>query len=73
MVNAGVEGFVRAAQLELERGLPVNVVSAVWVAETLKALGGTVCPACQRPRWLAYVAVVTGSLRGTVLDVREYI
>jgi NAD(P)-dependent dehydrogenase (short-subunit alcohol dehydrogenase family) len=74
MVNAGLEGFVRAAQLELERGLRVNVVSPVWVAETLKALGrdsSSGMPAAQVAR--AYVAAVTGNLRGAVLDVREYI
>ena len=41
MVNAGLEGFVRAAQLELERGVRVNVVSPVWVQETLLAMGHT--------------------------------
>jgi NAD(P)-dependent dehydrogenase (short-subunit alcohol dehydrogenase family) len=74
MVNAGVEGFVRAAQLELERGLRVNVVSPVWVAETLEALGRdslTGMPADQVAR--AYVAAVTGTQRGAVLDVREYV
>ena len=38
-VNAGIEGFVRAAQLELERGVRVNVVSPVWVQETMLAMG----------------------------------
>ena len=74
MVNAGVEGFVRAVQLEMERGLRVNVVSPVWVAETLKALGrdsSTGMPAAQVAR--AYVAAVTGTQRGAVLDVREYV
>jgi NAD(P)-dependent dehydrogenase (short-subunit alcohol dehydrogenase family) len=35
MVNAGLEGFVRAAALELPRGVRVNVVSPPWVTETL--------------------------------------
>src|SRR5450631_3693848 len=34
MVNAGLEVFVRAAQLELTMGMRVNVVSPVWVKET---------------------------------------
>jgi NAD(P)-dependent dehydrogenase (short-subunit alcohol dehydrogenase family) len=38
MVNAGVEGFVRAAALELPRGIRINVVSPPWVTETLIAL-----------------------------------
>ena len=39
LVNAGVEGFVRAAALDLPRGLRINVVSPPWVSETLSALG----------------------------------
>jgi len=38
MVNAGIEGFVRAAALEAPRGIRVNAVSPPWVAETLLAL-----------------------------------
>ena len=38
LVNAGVEGFVRAAALEAPRGIRVNAVSPPWVAETLQAL-----------------------------------
>lgn len=39
LVNAGLEGFTRAAALEAPRGIRVNIVSPPWVAETLKALG----------------------------------
>jgi NAD(P)-dependent dehydrogenase (short-subunit alcohol dehydrogenase family) len=35
MVNAGLEGFVRAAALEMPRGLRINAVSPPWVKETL--------------------------------------
>lgn len=73
MVNAGLEGFVRAAQLELERGVRVNVVSPVWVKETLLALGRD--PAAGMPAALvarAYVASVTGTMKGAVLDVKDY-
>ena len=38
-VNAGVEGFVRAADLELDRELRINAVSPGWVAETLESMG----------------------------------
>jgi hypothetical protein len=34
MVNAGLEGFVRAAVLEMPRRLPINAVSPPWVIET---------------------------------------
>lgn len=37
LVNAGVEGFGRAAALEAPRGIRVNVVSPPWVTETLQA------------------------------------
>lgn len=39
LVNAGLEGFTRAAALEAPRGVRVNCVSPGWVAETLKAMG----------------------------------
>ena len=41
LVNAGLEGFVRAAALEMPRGIRVNVVSPPWVSETLQAMGRT--------------------------------
>ncbi|GJH15152.1 short chain dehydrogenase [Caballeronia novacaledonica] len=39
LVNAGVEGFARAAALELQGKLRVNVVSPGWVSETLASMG----------------------------------
>ncbi len=39
LVNAGLEGFVRAAALELPRQIRINAVSPVWVSETLTKLG----------------------------------
>jgi NAD(P)-dependent dehydrogenase (short-subunit alcohol dehydrogenase family) len=39
IVNAGVEGFARAAALEYRGTLRVNVVSPGWVAETLVSMG----------------------------------
>jgi NAD(P)-dependent dehydrogenase (short-subunit alcohol dehydrogenase family) len=38
LVNAGLEGFVRAAALEAPRKIRVNAVSPPWVTETLQAL-----------------------------------
>jgi NAD(P)-dependent dehydrogenase (short-subunit alcohol dehydrogenase family) len=73
MVNAGLEGFARAAQLELDRGVRLNVISPVWVQETLLAMGNKMLegmPAALVAR--AYVASVTGSMKGTVLDVNDY-
>jgi NAD(P)-dependent dehydrogenase (short-subunit alcohol dehydrogenase family) len=39
IVNAGVEGFARAAALEMQGKLRVNVVSPGWVSETLRSMG----------------------------------
>jgi NAD(P)-dependent dehydrogenase (short-subunit alcohol dehydrogenase family) len=74
MVNAGLEGFVRAAQLEMERGVRVNVVSPVWVQETLLAMGRQTAagmPAALVAR--AYLASVSGTMKGAVLDVNDYV
>lgn len=70
LVNAGLEGFVRAAALEMPRGIRINVVSPGWVRETLEMLGmdpaqGT--PAAVVAR--AYVESVEGTSNGEVLDV----
>lgn len=73
LVNAGVEGFARAAALELPRGIRINVVSPPWVTETLKARGmdpSGGMPAAEVAR--AYVAAVTGDRTGQVLDAREH-
>ncbi|MBW8726390.1 MAG: short chain dehydrogenase [Inquilinus limosus] len=69
LVNAGLEAFVRAAALELPRGLRVNAVSPGWVRETLLAMGrdgGT--PAADVAR--AYVEAVEGTITGQVLVPR---
>lgn len=66
LVNAGLEAFVRAAALELPRGLRVNAVSPGWVRETLLAMGedgGT--PAADVAR--AYVDAVEGTAQGQVI------
>ncbi|GAB6081895.1 short chain dehydrogenase [Desulfuromonas carbonis] len=39
LVNAGLEGFARAAALEMDRKIRVNVVSPPWVRETLAKMG----------------------------------
>jgi NAD(P)-dependent dehydrogenase (short-subunit alcohol dehydrogenase family) len=69
LVNAGLEGFVRAAALELPRGIRVNVVSPPWVTETLKALGrdpSTGTPAAVVAQ--AYVRSVESVQNGQVID-----
>jgi NAD(P)-dependent dehydrogenase (short-subunit alcohol dehydrogenase family) len=69
LVNAGLEGFARAAALEAPRGIRVNAVSPPWVTETLKALKMDVpgaLPADVVAR--AYVRSVTGTRTGEVIE-----
>jgi NAD(P)-dependent dehydrogenase (short-subunit alcohol dehydrogenase family) len=76
MANAAVEGFVRAAALELQRGIRVNVVSPGSVKETLEAKGKDSThgiPAAMVA--LSYQECVQGNLNGEVLDAinsRDY-
>ena len=58
LVNAGLEGFVRAAALELPRGVRINVVSPSPFREMIPA--GVV---------QAYIQAVEGHITGQVLDV----
>ena len=69
LVNAGVEGFVRAAALEAPRGIRVNAVSPPWVSETLQAL--QMDPSKGLPAAIvarAYVRSVTGTDNGSILE-----
>lgn len=71
MVNAGLEGFVRAAALELPRGIRVNVVSPPWVTETLVARKMDPSPGMSAARVAqAYLASVEGTMTGQTLDPR---
>ncbi|MDP3091651.1 MAG: short chain dehydrogenase [Nitrospira sp.] len=73
MVNAGLEGFARAAALELPRGIRINVVSPPWVTETLIArkmdpsIGLPAATVAQ-----AYLAGVQGTATGQTLDPRTF-
>lgn len=69
LVNAGLEGFARAAALEMPRGIRVNVVSPPWVAETLAAMGRDPANGLPAERVaLAYKASIEGSGTGEVID-----
>jgi NAD(P)-dependent dehydrogenase (short-subunit alcohol dehydrogenase family) len=68
LVNAGLQGFVKAAALEAPRGIRVNVVSPPWVSETLKAMGGDPSngtPADEVATW--YVAALEGAKSGETI------
>jgi NAD(P)-dependent dehydrogenase (short-subunit alcohol dehydrogenase family) len=69
LVNAGLEGFVRAAALEAPRKIRVNAVSPPWLTETLQALkmdSSQGLPAASVAR--AYVRSVTGAESGATLQ-----
>jgi len=73
LVNAGLDGFVRAAALDMPRGIRVNVVSPPWVSETLRAMKmdesiGTPAAAVAR----AYVASVEGTGNGEVIEAAKF-
>jgi NAD(P)-dependent dehydrogenase (short-subunit alcohol dehydrogenase family) len=69
LVNAGLEGFARAAALEAPRGIRVNVVSPPWVRETLQAMGMDPTPGLPAAAVArAYVQSVEGGQTGTVLE-----
>ena len=73
MVNAGLEGFVRAAALEMPRGIRINVVSPPWVKETLEALGmdsSEGMPAQQVAQ--AYWSSLHGTRSGIVINARDF-
>jgi len=72
LANAGVEALVRAAALELPRGVSANVIAPPWVRETLEAMGRDPAPglpAADVAR--AYVASVEGAMSGRVIDARD--
>jgi NAD(P)-dependent dehydrogenase (short-subunit alcohol dehydrogenase family) len=69
MVNAGLEGFVRAAALEMPRKLRINAVSPPWVKETMVKFGMDPTPGLASPDVAkAYVAAVEGSHQGKIID-----
>jgi NAD(P)-dependent dehydrogenase (short-subunit alcohol dehydrogenase family) len=74
MINAGLEGFVRGAQLEMERGTRINCVSPAWVKETMEAMGmdsSPGIPAAQVAK--VYVESLKDTHKGDILDVRKYL
>lgn len=73
MVNAALEGFVRAAALDLADGVRLNAVSPIYVTETAVAMGmgpsGTMS-ASETAK--AYQAALSGTMTGQILDVRDF-
>lgn len=72
LVNAGLEGFVRAAALELPRDLRVNVVSPPWVDETLEEMGADFSPSLPAETVAeAYLASLERAQSGATIDPRD--
>ena len=73
MVNAALEGFVRAAALDASNGIRINAVSPIFVTETATQMGmdkaGTMS-AIETAK--AYQACIAGDMTGQVLDVRNF-
>jgi NAD(P)-dependent dehydrogenase (short-subunit alcohol dehydrogenase family) len=73
LVNSGLEGFGRAAALELKSDrIRVNVVSPPWVSETLVTLKmdpANGLPAAEVAK--AYVRSVEGDATGQTIDARK--
>ena len=73
LVNRGLEGFARAAALEMPRGVRINVVSPPWVTETLEEMGWDTSigmPAAKLAP--AYLECIEGSRNGETLDARQF-
>jgi NAD(P)-dependent dehydrogenase (short-subunit alcohol dehydrogenase family) len=69
LVNSALEGFARAAALEMPRGVRINVVSPNWVIDTLKAFNmdqsiGTPVEVVAQ----AYMRVLECTMTGEVID-----
>ena len=72
-VNAGIEGFVHAAALELPRGVRVNAVSPPWVKETMEALGMNGSSGMPAERVAqAYLASISGTRSGNVINAKDF-
>jgi len=72
LVNSALEGFGRAAALEIPRGVRINIVSPNWVVDTLKAFN--MDPSIGTPVEVvaqAYVRALEGNMNGEVLDERK--
>jgi NAD(P)-dependent dehydrogenase (short-subunit alcohol dehydrogenase family) len=68
LVNAGLQGFVRSAAVELNRGLRMNAVSPGWIRETLQAMGEDGAQATPvSDVAAAYRDLIEGTAQGTTI------
>jgi NAD(P)-dependent dehydrogenase (short-subunit alcohol dehydrogenase family) len=74
MVNGALESFAKAAALELGTKVLVNVVSPVFVKETMKMMGmDSTHGLSAADTAKAYLASIQTKESGTTLDVRTYV
>jgi len=72
IVNAGLNGFVKAAALEMKRGIRVNTVMPPFAVETLEKLGMDTSIGIPVAKFAAaYRESVEGKRNGEVIDVRK--
>ena len=70
MVNAGLEGFVRAVALEMPNNIKVNIVSPVFVKETMEMMGmDSTRGISAADTAKVYSSAISLKESGTVLDV----
>lgn len=73
LANAGLEGFVRAAALEMPGDMRVNVVSPPWIEETLEAMGADFSPSLPAATVAkAYRESLEGTMSGETIDARAF-
>lgn len=73
MVNAGLEGFARAAALELTGGRRVVIVHPAWVAETASKIGMDPAPWPDAEKTAtAYLEAIEGTNNGEPVFVKGY-
>ncbi len=74
LVNAGLNGFVKAAALDMKNGIRVNIVSPPFATETLKALGMDTSIGIPVAKFVrAYKESVEVKRTGEVIDVRKFV
>jgi len=74
MANGALESFAKAAAMELDRGLRVNVVSPAFVKETMELMGMDPTPGISAADTAkAYQAAVEGTMSGATLDTPDFL
>ncbi len=73
MVNAGLEGFARAAALDMTGGRRIVIVHPPWVAETATAFGMDAAPWPDAAKVAeAYLSAIEGNENGVPVFVNGY-